>query len=119
MRPAGGHVKTKLMIALVLGLSLVPFKNLTGQDKGAATMMLQGGSLGVVAFNHHLHQTALGDCNLCHNLFPQVSGSIEKMKAEGKLKKREVMGQCQDCHKQKAASESKTLPVKCGECHKK
>jgi cytochrome c-type protein NrfB len=119
MRPAGGHVKTKLMIALVLGLSLVPFKNPTGQDKGAATMMLQGGSPGDVAFNHHLHQSALGDCNLCHNLFPRVSGSIEKMKVEGKLKKREVMGQCQGCHKQKVASGSKTFPVKCGECHKK
>ena len=45
-------------------------------------MVLQGGKLGSVPFSHHLHQNAIRDCNICHTLFPQIAGSIEKLKAE-------------------------------------
>ena len=107
-------MKARLIIPLMMvGLSFVLFKTAVAQNKGAADMMLQGGKLGDVPFPHHLHQSVLEDCKLCHNLFPQISGSIEKLKAEGKLKKKEVMDRCQACHRQK------TGPIKCGECHKK
>jgi cytochrome c-type protein NrfB len=107
-------MKAKLMIPLVVSLSFfVLFKITVGQNKGAADMMLQGGKPGDVPFAHHLHQSNLGNCDLCHNLFPQAKGSIDKLKAEGKLKKKEVMDQCRDCHKEKQG------PIKCSECHKK
>ena len=60
----------------------------------------------------------LGDCDLCHNLFPQKAGSIVQMKAAGTLKKMQVMKQCQGCHKEMAKSGQEAGPVKCGECHK-
>jgi len=82
-------------------------------------MTLQGGKPGDVPFPHHSHQDVLRDCTLCHSLFPQVTGSIEKLKAKGKLKKMEAMKQCQACHKNKAADGQKTGPTKCNECHKK
>jgi cytochrome c-type protein NrfB len=106
-------MKAKLIIPLIVGLSFVLSKTAVGQNKGAADMILQGGKPGDVPFAHHLHQSHLGNCDLCHNLFPQTKGSIDKLKAEGKLKKKEVMDQCQACHRQKAG------PLKCGECHKK
>jgi hypothetical protein len=42
-------------------------------------------------------------------LFPKVSKSIEKLIAEGKLKKKEVMNHCKE----------KAVPTSCKECHQK
>ena len=107
-------MKAKPIIPLmIVGISFVLFKTAVAQNKGAADMVLQGGKPGDVLFPHHMHQSALGNCDLCHNLFPQTKGGIDKLKAEGKLKKKEVMDQCQACHRQK------TGPIKCSECHKK
>jgi len=111
-------MKRKLIISLILFFFLLLSTTAVSQDKGAANMVLQGGKLGIVPFSHHLHQKLLGDCNICHKAFPQTAGSIEKLKAEGKLKKKEAMDQCVECHK-KEASTSKALPTKCSECHKK
>jgi cytochrome c-type protein NrfB len=88
------------------------------ENMGAKNITLYGGASGEVPFPHHRHQTVLGDCNLCHGLFPQVSGSIEKLEAEGKLKKKQVMVQCQTCHRNRAAQGQKAGPVKCRDCHK-
>lgn len=109
----------KLIIFLILGFFIFLFTTAGGQNKGAATMVLQGGKLGSVPFSHHLHQNAIRDCTICHTLFLQVAGSIEKLKAEGKLKKREAMDQCVECHKKEATAGGKDLPTKCSECHKK
>ena len=105
----------------LLGLALLFFLPMTawGQNKGAANMVLHGGKLGSVQFSHQLHQKLLGDCNICHKAFPQTAGSIEKLKAEGKLKKKEAMDQCVECHKKEATTGGKALPTKCSECHKK
>ena len=83
------------------------------ENKGSSDIVLQGGKAGSISFPHHKHQNNLKDCNLCHNLFPQNSGSIDKLKTEGKLKIKEVMTQCQDCHRQKGG------PKNCNGCHKK
>ena len=106
---------------IILILVFFIFSPLTarGLNKGAATMVLQGGKLGNAPFSHHLHQNAVGDCTICHTLFPQVAGSIDKLKAEGNLKKREAMNQCVECHKKEATTVGKALPTKFSECHKK
>jgi cytochrome c-type protein NrfB len=113
-------MKRKLIIFLILVFLFLLFTTISGQNKGASNMVLQGGKLGNVPFSHHLHQNAIRDCNICHNLFPQAAGSTEKLKAEGKLKKKEVMDQCVECHKKEATTNgNKALPTKCSECHKK
>jgi len=66
-----------------------------------------------------LHQDTLGDCNLCHNLFPKVAGSIESLKDKGSLKKKATMDQCVDCHKNKEDKDKKSGPTSCKGCHKK
>lgn len=90
-----------------------------GQNKGAEHITLDAGSKGTVEFPHRLHQNALGDSNLCHNLFPQVRGIIKKMKDEGKFKKGKIMNQCLTCHKAKIKQVVKSGPTKCWVCHKK
>ena len=112
-------MKKNLIIFFILGFFFFFPTTAGGQNKGAANMVLQGGKLGSVPFSHHLHQNAIRDCNTCHTLFPQDAGSIEKLKAEGKLMKKEVMDQCVACHKKEATAGGKTLPTKCSECHKK
>jgi cytochrome c-type protein NrfB len=112
-------MKRKLIIFLMLGFSIFSFATAVGQNKGAERIVLKGGKLGDVPISHHLHQNAIRDCNICHTLFPQVAGSIEKLKAEGKVKKKEAMDQCVACHKKEATAGGKALPTKCSECHKK
>jgi cytochrome c-type protein NrfB len=112
-------MKAKLIIFLMLGFSIFSFATVVGQNKGAERIVIKGGKLGDVPISHHLHQNAIRDCNICHTLFPQVAGSIEKLKAEGKVKKKEAMDQCVACHKKQATTGGKALPTKCSECHKK
>jgi hypothetical protein len=88
------------------------------QEKGAENMDLDGGSRGKVPFPHHIHQNVLKDCNLCHAVFGQEAGVIEKMKSEGKLKKKQVMNKmCTKCHKERKKAREKTGPVTCNQCH--
>ncbi len=89
-------------------------------DNGAETMVLKGGSMGDVAFNHKKHQDTLKeDCNACHKLFAKEAGSIEKAIAAGTLKKKAVMKECIDCHKATKAKGAVAGPTSCKECHKK
>ena len=88
------------------------------ENKGAKEMSLFGGKSGNVPFPHHRHQEVAGDCNICHALFPQQSGIIRQLKAEGKLKKKQVMNKlCTKCHKQKKKAGEKSGPVTCKSCH--
>ena len=57
------------------------------------------------------------DWKYCESL--QVSGSIEKLKAEGKLKKKQAMNQCKTCHRNRTAQGLKAGPIKCKDCHNK
>jgi hypothetical protein len=88
-----------------------------GQPRGADDMVLEGGSTGRVPFPHHRHQDALGDCMACHTLFPQEAGSIETLKAEGKLGKKAVMNACSKCHRSLAKSGQASGPTGCKQCH--
>lgn len=83
-------------------------------------IVLHGGRTGRVAFPHLRHHEALEkDCRACHDLFPQEAGAIDKLKREGKLKKRQVMTSCVNCHKKMIRLKTKAGPVKCRGCHEK
>ena len=91
---------------------------LAGENKGAANMELYGGTRGIVPFNHHQHQAVLKDCNVCHTLFPQQKGAIEKLKADGALKKKQIMNKhCIKCHRSKKEAGESFGPITCKQCH--
>jgi hypothetical protein len=87
------------------------------ENKGAENMVLDGGRNGKVPFSHAVHQATLKDCAVCHRLFPQEPGIVETLKKEGKLKKRQVMKQCQTCHRETKKTGEKTGPTACKACH--
>jgi hypothetical protein len=89
-------------------------------NAGAAEIILAGGTSGQVAFPHQRHQEKLPDCNICHAAFPQKTGAIEDLKAQGKLAKKQIMNeQCTKCHKEKKQAGEKAGPTTCTTCHAK
>lgn len=92
---------------------------IAAEDKGAESITLNGGSRGSVTFPHGRHQGFLVDCMPCHGIFPKENQVIEKMKADGELKKKVVMNMCKKCHKDLSKKGQKTGPVACKECHQK
>ena len=115
-----GSLKYKLILLIIFGIVFVVAGATAVQNKGAETIDLYGGSKGKVPFPHHKHQEALGDCNVCHSVFPQVSGAIEDLKARGILGKKQVMNKhCVKCHRAKKNAGEKTGPLRCGDCHQK
>jgi hypothetical protein len=115
-----GRQKSKLILLIIFGIVFAVAGATAVQNKGAETIDLCGGSKGKIPFPHHKHQQALDDCNVCHSIFPQVSGAIEDLKERGNLGKKQVMNkQCVKCHRAKKNAGEKTGPVRCGECHQK
>lgn len=109
-----------LFSAMVIGGILLSASNcLAGDNKGADSIVLKGGSLGSVTLSHRLHQGMLTDCKPCHELFPKESQVVDKMKAEGKLQRKDVMNMCKKCHKDLADKGQKTGPINCTDCHKR
>ncbi|MEA1967525.1 MAG: cytochrome c3 family protein [Thermodesulfobacteriota bacterium] len=103
------------LISIFTGAAVVAVQN-----PGEENITLDGGRKGVVAFPHQLHQSALGDCNACHVLFPKTAGIIKELKSQGKLKKKQVMKKaCIKCHKAKKKAGEDTGPTKCYQCHAK
>ena len=81
-------------------------------------MTLEGGSRGRVPFPHLRHQTGLRDCQVCHALFPQERLSIERLKSEGQLVKKQVMNTlCIKCHRAEASAGNPSGPKTCAQCH--
>lgn len=72
-----------------------------------------------VPFPHVSHQEVLGDCNICHSLFEQKPGAVSQAITEGKLKTKQVMNHCRDCHKSMRDEGKKTGPTQCSACHQK
>ncbi len=113
-------MKLKAILLVIVGMMLVVAISVAEQNKGAKEMQLFGAKKGNISFPHHKHQETLTDCKVCHDAFPQTAGSIEKLKAEGKLKKKQVMNtQCVKCHKGKKRAGEKTGPTSCSKCHQK
>jgi len=110
---------TGLVVAGVLFVGLGAVFAQT-QNTGAAEIVLEGGTSGSVAFPHQRHQAKLGDCTICHSVFPQKAGAIEELKAQGKLVKKQIMNeQCTKCHKEKKQAGEKSGPTTCTTCHVK
>jgi hypothetical protein len=90
------------------------------QNKGAAQIAIDGGERGAVTFPHHRHQEKLGDCNICHSMFPQEPHVIERLKKEGQLARKQVMNKlCIKCHKAEKSAGNAAGPVTCSKCHQK
>ncbi len=88
------------------------------QLKGSEIITIPAGSMAPVNLPHHLHQNVLGDCNLCHDIFPQVAGSIIDLKNHKKLKKQQVMNtKCIQCHKANKEAGKHSGPTECMKCH--
>jgi hypothetical protein len=115
-------MKTGMIVLLVNALMLVPGGAVAlcvaEQNKGAQEIELAAGKRGNVPFPHRRHQEKLVDCNICHTVFEQKAGSIEELKAQGKLKPKHVMNKlCTKCHKEKKRAGEKTGPTTCKKCH--
>ena len=111
-------MKLKAVVLALTGCILVAGFSLAMENMGADQIELNGGTRGQVPFPHHQHQNVLVDCNVCHGVFPQEKGAIDRLKAEGKLQKKEVMNKlCTSCHKEKKKAGEKTGPVTCKQCH--
>ena len=98
------------------GLAIAADWQIQKENKGAPEMVLYGGKTGNVPFGHLAHQKR-ETCEACHNLFPQEKGAIEKFKANGQLKKKKAMKQCQKCHRKLKRAGQKSGPTGCKECH--
>ena len=88
------------------------------EEKGAASVTLEA-EQGRVVFPHGRHQKVFVDCRPCHELFPKEAQVIGKMQAEGKLKKKEVMDMCKNCHAARVAKGESAGPTACKDCHTK
>lgn len=92
----------------------------SSQNKGAAEIVLDGKTMGKVAFPHQRHQEKLADCDICHSVFPQKAGAIEELKTQEKLAKKQVMNDlCIKCHREKKQAGEKAGPTTCTTCHAK
>ena len=113
--------KNRFLAAMLIGVFLLAAAGnvLAEENKGAESIVLNGGSIGSVTFPHGLHQGVFVDCKPCHELFGKEANVIDKMKAEGKLQKKQVMDMCKNCHKELAAKGEKAGPTGCKDCHKK
>lgn len=107
------------MMVFIVVLSLLFISAAPSENKGAPDITIDAASKGKVAFPHRRHQESLGDCNLCHTLFPQEPNIIRKKITEGSLKKKDVMDHCRDCHKKKSTVGEKAGPTSCAKCHPK
>ena len=113
-------MRSQLILILIVGFICSAALEAAVQDKGAQHIELEGGKIDKVPFPHHQHQDAIGDCEVCHDIFPQSAGVIEKLKDQGKLKKKHVMNKlCVKCHKDLKSAGEKTGPVTCKTCHQK
>ncbi len=109
----------KMVLLVVAGMVLASVALAQTAKKGAPEIILKAGNRGEVRFPHRTHQDTLGDCTICHDIFPQIPGVIEDLKGEGKLEKKQVMNHCRGCHKNRISAGEKAGPTACNECHGK
>jgi Cytochrome c7 and related cytochrome c len=89
------------------------------ENRGAKTILIFGGKMRDVHFPHQRHQDTLGDCDVCHDLFPKKSGSIQELKDRGILEKKLIMQKhCIDCHRKMKSAGRNTGPTSCARCHR-
>ncbi len=121
MPTAGAHAWGRgLFCAAGLYCAVAALLAFAADDRGAAELVLEGGTSGPVPFPHALHQEKLEDCQLCHAVFPQRRGAIEALKAQGTLARKQVMNeQCTRCHRERKQQGKPAGPTACTTCHRK
>lgn len=115
-------MNVKLLLILISMAALIARStiavSLPTENQGAENIELDGGKRGKVFFPHRQHQKNLVDCQICHSIFPQEAGAIQRLKAQGTLKKKYVMNKlCTKCHKAKKKTGQRSGPTKCKKCH--
>jgi hypothetical protein len=113
-------MKAKVIFIAAMSILFIFSSAFSEQNLGSESIILEGGDSGAVPFPHKLHQDSLKDCSICHELFDQEIGSIEKLKLENKLKAKQVMNtQCLKCHRDTKKAGNASGPVSCATCHSK
>jgi hypothetical protein len=111
-------IRIAILILLVISTGVAYAYTIQTANKGADQIELYGGKSGPVPFPHLAHQDVVPDCKVCHELFPQEIGAIEKLKASGALQKKQIMNKhCTKCHKKMKKEGQKTGPTTCKTCH--
>jgi hypothetical protein len=107
----------KWLIGIVLS-GFISTLGLAMENKGSPDIQIDGGSRGAVPFPHRTHQDKLGDCKICHAVFPQETQSLAKSKKNGQIKPKDVMNKlCVKCHRAEKKAGNKTGPTTCAKCH--
>lgn len=113
-------MKAKFIFIVAMSILLIFSTAFSEENPGAEHLILEGGESGAVPFPHKIHQDSLKDCKICHELFDQEIGSIEKLKVEDKLKAKQVMNtQCMKCHRDSKKAGKSSGPISCTTCHSK
>jgi hypothetical protein len=112
------NLKTLFFVSVfLLIISVFAFAQ-QDQYMGAKEINLDGGVKGKIDFPHQVHQDALGDCSICHSMFPMKQGTIKDLIAQGILRKKKVMNKtCLKCHRAMKKTGKATGPVSCSKCH--
>lgn len=111
-------MKINIVMAIMLAIVMMAVVSVAQDTKGAASLTITVKEKGDVKFPHAKHQEALKDCKVCHEAFPQKAGAINASKADGTLKKKQVMNtQCIKCHNEKKNAGMKSGPLTCSTCH--
>jgi len=114
----------KLLLILISMVALMAVSSiavsLAAENQGAENIVLQGGKRGNISFPHRQHQKNLGDCQICHSVFAQEPGVIQKLKTQGALKQKYVMNKlCTKCHRERKKAGQPSGPTACNQCHNK
>ena len=116
------NIKPFVILMSMVALMAVSYAavGLATENQGAENIKLEGGTRGHVPFPHRQHQKNLGDCQICHSVFGQETGAIQKLKTQGALKKKYVMNKlCTKCHREKKKAGQASGPTTCNKCHVK
>ena len=109
--------KPALLLLIIIFTGVVVFAM---PNHGKEEIDLDGGKKGNIDFPHRIHQNAIGDCTVCHSVFPQKAGIIKELKTQKKLKKKQVMNKtCLKCHRSMKKAGKETGPTNCSQCHVK
>lgn len=113
-------MRRRIIAAILAAGLLCAMTAAVAANRGPGQIDIYGGSSGKVPFSHAQHQDRITDCTVCHSVFPQKTGAIKTLKAEGKLKPKKVMNlQCIKCHKEEKQAGNPHGPLTCTSCHVK
>jgi Spy/CpxP family protein refolding chaperone len=111
-------MKAKSWFLLAAAVFLASSLAAAASNKGAAHFVINAGSMPGISFPHRLHQDNNPDCQVCHRLFPEQIGALNRLKQEKTLKRMQVMNTvCIACHRQNRAAGKEAGPVICRGCH--